>query len=265
MLKLPDVTLLMIETREYELARLAVEDCMKAAEFGEVLVISDDGWPVMETHGNNTVRYHTIKDPPSKVDWCRALWFEAPPQLRTSHVLQIQWDSWICDPEIWSDDFLKYDYIGAPWWYKDGKNVGNSGFSLVSTALKRYICDRRWQFPCDTSVEDDLLCRKYRPALEDAGFVWAPEWVAHNFAFECCRPSKHSRHFGFHAAFNFPEVLDRVRLKERVRAMIRSPYISRGYMMKALAEHHLTLIKDLLTEIDADEQALPVQSDLSSV
>ena len=139
---------------------------------------------------------------------------------------------------MWRDEFLCYDYIGAPWWYKDGKNVGNGGFSLVSTRLKRFISDRRDKFPCDTSVDDDLLCRVYRPALETAGFIWAPEPVAHDFAFECCRPGPTSRHFGFHAMFNWPEVLSEDARVERLAIACKSPYIRDGYMMKMLHQKH---------------------------
>jgi hypothetical protein len=47
----------------------------------------------------------------------------------------------IVRPELWSNDFLEYDYIGAPWMYSDtsyitdeGEHVpvGNGGFCLRS-------------------------------------------------------------------------------------------------------------------------------------
>ena len=41
MLKLPDVTLVLIETREHALAKLALEDCEARAEFGDILVFTD--------------------------------------------------------------------------------------------------------------------------------------------------------------------------------------------------------------------------------
>jgi hypothetical protein len=40
-LKLPDVTLVMIETREHELANLAVRDCLAGAKFADVLIFTD--------------------------------------------------------------------------------------------------------------------------------------------------------------------------------------------------------------------------------
>lgn len=248
-LQLPDVTLVMVETREHDLARMAIEDCLRAADFGNVLIVTDNPGRIVNSTllGLIEARVKIVPDWPDKLGWSRSWWFDVPPLLKTSHTLNIQWDSWISDPSMWRDDFLKYDYIGAPWWYKDGKNVGNGGFSLVSSRLKRYIFDRRGIYPCDTSVDDDLLCRKYRPQLELAGFQWAPERVAHDFAFECCRPSKDSKHFGFHGMFNWPAVLDRERLVERVKIALQSDYITKpgGYILKAFYENNPELMKEL--------------------
>jgi Protein of unknown function (DUF5672) len=249
-LSLPDVTLVCVETREHELAALAVADCMQAAEFGDVLVLTDKP----SCFPQDGVRFHAVPDWPSKLGWSRSWWFDVPPLLRTRQTLNIQWDSWIWDTAMWDDQFLAYDYIGAPWWYKDGKNVGNGGFSLVSTRLKRYIADRRWEYPCDTAVDDDLLCRKYRPRLEQAGFRWAPERVAHQFAFECCRPSHTSRHFGFHAMFNWPEVLEPDKVNDRLRLAFASPGIRGSYIMKAFCQKHPGIIAALQRQVIAEEE-----------
>jgi len=250
-LKLPDVTLVCVETREHELARMAIEDCLAAAEFGDVLILTDKPDKFTFSYRPGQIpRVHIVPDWPEKIGWSRAWWFEVPPLLRTRQTLNIQWDSWIVEPSMWRDEFLDYDYIGAPWWYKDGKNVGNGGFSLVSTRLKRYVSAHRDKYPCDTSADDDLLCRKYRPQLEEAGFVWAPEHIAHDFAFECCRPSPTHRSFGFHALFNWGAVLDEARLRERIEAVLRSPQLGRpeSYQLKFFCERNPQLVKELLKE-----------------
>ena len=46
--------------------------------------------------------------------------------INSEHVLVIQDDGHIVNPDIWDDNFLDYDYIGAPWpteynLEKDGK------------------------------------------------------------------------------------------------------------------------------------------------
>ena len=99
-LKLLDVTLVMVETREHELAKLAVEDCLKVAEFGDVLILTDK--PDLFS-GLTSVRFHQVPDWPEKIGWSRAWWFEVPPLLRTKQTLNIQWDSWISNATAWRD------------------------------------------------------------------------------------------------------------------------------------------------------------------
>lgn len=222
---LPDVTLVMIETREHELASLAIDDCLAKAMFGDVLIFTDKP-EFFKGQG----RIEHVPDWPEKIGWSRHTWQGVSPHLKTSHALCIQWDSWIIDPDMWRTENLRYDYIGAPWWHKDGKNVGNGGFSLRSTRLMRYLRLHRDKFPCTTALDDDQLCRQYRPALQELGFEWAPEKVAADFAFECVR-DKTAHHFGFHACFNFGIVLDHGRLLERARIMQKSEYIKRSSHM----------------------------------
>jgi hypothetical protein len=140
---------------------------------------------------------------------------------------------------MWTDDFLAYDYIGAPWWYTDGMNVGNGGFCLRSTALMRYIRKHRDRYPCLHDLDDDLYCRKYRPRLQADGFQWAPDDLAFRFAIEVESHKKRDGHFGFHAAYNFDFGcgFDRERILERARVMLQSrhmtvthPYFWHGFI-----------------------------------
>jgi hypothetical protein len=240
MLNLPDVTLIMIETRQHELANLAVQDCIRQANFGDVLVFTDRA--SMFDVGRDCI---IVDDFPDKLGWCQFVWLEVPRFVRTKHCLFIQWDSWIMDPDKWTDDFMDYDYIGSPWWYKDGKNVGNSGFSLKSTALIRHVRKNADRYPCVSTLEDDLMCRTYRSKLEQDGFIWATEKVATEFAFEVKRPTPDSRHFGFHAMHNWGYVLDPERLMERARIASRSPYITQNsWMWDRLCQRNPDLVKD---------------------
>jgi len=225
-LKLPDVTLVLIETREHDLARLALEDCENKAEFGDVLVFTDR--PNLFMRADR--RIVAVPDWSEKIGWSKCSWYDVPLHMRTSHALCIQWDSWIVAPEMWRDEYLDYDYIGAPWWYKDGMNVGNGGFCLRSTPFMRFIRQHRDEFPCICDLDDDLYCRKYRSQLQDAGFEWAPEQLAQDFAFETVRPDKDARHFGFHASYNFDYGCEgnEQRLLERMTLMARSEYITKS-------------------------------------
>jgi len=222
MLRLADVTLVAVDTVAHELTRMAVEECLEHIDFGEVLIFSDE----------------PIKVAGARYQWCGATnkedslhfrWVEVPQFVRTSHYLTVEWDSWITDPGMWWPEFLDFDYIGAPWgWYVDGMNVGNGGFSLRSARLAQFVARRPDQFP-HLSVEDCALCRTYRPALEQEGFRWADEATASDFAVEHTVVAGHDRHFGFHGVFNWPFVLSRPRIRERMRHfngyVIRHPHL----------------------------------------
>lgn len=238
MLNLPNVTLVLIETRQHDLGLMALQECERRVKFGDVIVLTDR--PIMFLHQSR--RVYLVEDWPDKLGWSRCFWTDLAPLLSTSHALNIQWDSWVVDTGMWHNDFLKYDYIGAPWWYKDGMNVGNGGFCLRSTKFIRFAREHRAEFPVTTALDDDLFCRKYRPKLQDYGFEWAPEALAFDFAFECVRPSPNSRHFGFHAAYNFEfgcegnrtRVLERAKIMEKCDYMTKSnPYIWKGLLEKS--------------------------------
>ncbi len=116
------------------------------------------------------------------------MWYELPDHIKTKWAINIQWDSWIVNADCWTDEFLKYDYVGAPWWYNDNHNVGN-GCALRSLALMQFLKANKESFPLSISQEDHLIGRVYRPALEESGFKWPSEMLASRFSVECTRPS----------------------------------------------------------------------------
>lgn len=219
-LRLPDVTLVMIDTQCHELARLAMEDSLRDIEFGDAVIFSDE--PI-EVGGTRWVK---VPKWPNIAECSHFMWYQLPDHIETKWAINIQWDSWIVDVSCWTDEFLRYDYVGAPWWYDDNLNVGN-GCALRSRSLMRFLQANRERFPLSISQEDHLIGRVYRPALEDGGFKWPSETLASRFSLECTRPSNDSRHFMFHDSFNFPSVLEGERLAERVRLMRANPAIAR--------------------------------------
>jgi hypothetical protein len=237
MFKLPEVTLVMIETREHELAHLAVLDCVRQVDFGEVLIFTDipEKFASLYTdvgayilHGSNQrVRCISVPDWPSKLGWCQFHMHGVGAHLRTAFALGIQWDSWITDTHQWTDEFLRYDYIGGPWNYKDGMNVGDGGFELRSTALLRYLRKHQARFPCTNERDDELVCRTYRNALMDDGFEWAPEALARRFSAPVGRDLS-QRMFGFHslAGFWYGCKGDQEKFLERARILARSKHLS---------------------------------------
>jgi Protein of unknown function (DUF5672) len=236
---LPDVTLVCVDTICHELAALAVADCLNVARLGGVVIHSDNSQPferALVTIGftDNDPRITFVKtEPLAGLDAVmRYLWYEVPRHIETSHVLIVQWDSGIIDPSLWSDAFLQYDYIGAPWgWHGDAHEVGNGGFSLRSTRLMRFVDERRELFPFG-NPEDDVLCRRYRPTLEKNGFCFAPQDVALRFSFE--RTGYMGRHFGYHGVFNWPRVFSVAAMRERIMLMLGNSYLNRPQHLQEL-------------------------------
>jgi hypothetical protein len=202
-LELP-IAVVLVHDVEHDAARMALVDTLAQITPRQVLVFTDDP----EKIRIEGAEYHYFNGH-SVVAAARAVWYDVPPLLRTSHYLSIQSDSWVLDASIWTDEFLEYDYIGAPWpvgngglWdklgYTKGRNVGNGGFSLVSTRFARRIAETKDRYPL-IMPGDDSLCRRYRPALEVEGFRWAPEELAARFSFEFTMPPDAGT-FGFHGA-----------------------------------------------------------------
>jgi hypothetical protein len=226
---LPNVTLFCIYNVAHDLTVKALEDCCREVRFGDVKLFTDvvpntlppnHPWLVMKKFADHG-------------EMCRFHHYEFPKYIETSHVLSFQWDGFIINPSVWSDGFLEYDYVGAPWWYAD-RNVGNGGFCLRSKNIIDFLAANEADFP---HPEDHWLCREYRPRLPQ--FKWAPEEIAARFSVESV-PVK-EKTFGFHSAFNFPEVLSRDDLAYRVKLCDDDPYV-RG-------THGYTRLKDRVKQL----------------
>lgn len=131
--------------------------------------------------------------------------------IESSHILLVQYDGYVLDASAWTDEFLEYDYIGAPWTYTDGRNVGNGGFSLRSTRLHQVLASD--PFITVGSPEDEIICRLFRGYLETHhGIKYAPEALAHRFSYEMHRPKQKT--FGFHNTF-FPPYKEPIVLQHK--------------------------------------------------
>jgi hypothetical protein len=229
MLTLPDVTLVCIDGAYHDLSALAMQTCLKHATFGDVMTFSDR--PILREAANMMCRINSLDDA------MRVLWYTVPQVVKTSHFLVMQWDSWIINPQQWFNEFLAYDYIGAPWGYPH-YNIGNGGFSLRSTRLARFLAGNKLAYPIH-HPEDDWLCRMYRHGLETKGFRWPPDDMALRFSFECTGPVDAGKHFGFHCLRNFPYVMKREELAERLYMCPDSIKRSNDYAIAVKLGQHL--------------------------
>ena len=181
MIQLPQVTLVVIDCVQYERARKSLIHCSSSIQFGSVKLLThferDDPYVVRIDQITSIEQYSdfVINRLHNYVD--------------TDYVLVAQWDGFVWHPELWTNEFLQYDYIGAPWptsllgqGIPKHYNVGNGGFSLRSKRLIEFLANN----PNLThhKFEDVMISQWNRAYLEASGFKFAPESLAKQFSLE---------------------------------------------------------------------------------
>lgn len=141
-----------------------------------------------------TVLVDTITSYEQYMDFCI---FGADEHFDTDFALVVQMDSFVANPNAWSDEFFEYDYIGAPWQeplhpglpdsyktpYTKDLLVGNGGFSLRSKNLYSALKKVEKQRPYNEG-EDVFICLNARKELQSLGVKFAPYEIAKKFSVE---------------------------------------------------------------------------------
>lgn len=196
MLKLSNVTLIALTSIKYEATMKALEYSCRGIEFGAVKIASHEkpeNLPDFITH-EYTEKMSDIDE------WNYAAIYNLGKHIDTEFAILIHDDGFIVNPESWRDEFLEYDYIGAPWpmpvddySYRDntGKiiRVGNS----VSLRSKRLIdlpveLNLEWKKFNGFYNEDGFICVNYRHIYLEHGMKFADIDVAKYFSHETMIP-----------------------------------------------------------------------------
>ena len=223
MTELSDVTLISVDTTDNLDGTLkGIYTSMMGINFGAVKLITtkeqikkntdlkEEGItleePVREIKNYNDYNYYVI--------YC------LHNHVETSHCLLVQPDGFVLFPDKWDDEWLKYDYIGAPWpLVKDSyidpfgnqHQVGNGGFCLRSKKLlevptkvevpwETNNSDFYWMPPGVVNYhEDGNICVHNRHIFVEQGCEFAPVDVAVRFSQENRIPECEGiTPFGFH-------------------------------------------------------------------
>jgi len=193
--RLKDVTLICVDCVNYGEAVAAIRKSMAECDFAAVKFITDKQ---LKFEGIEVINISPIR---SKDEYSYFMIKELHKYFNTEYVLVVQADGYVLNGKSWLPEFLEYDYIGAPWLYNDGKNVGNGGFSLRSRKLQDVLGVDR--FIDIVSPEDEVIARLYRTYLEQKyGIRFPPEDLADKFAYELRTPIYDT--FGFHGKFHKP-------------------------------------------------------------
>jgi len=209
-LNLKDVTAFCIDDISPSKAYEVLGDAAQKINFGAVKLFSshDGPWPTekLERPINSLYDYSlfTINELKNHID--------------TEFALCIQRDGYPVNVNAWTDRFLKFDYIGAPWFWvpaylRDktcsvGRCVGNGGFSIrskkIMEAASKYDFSTRWKElraldkeaqDKDILNEDVFICREIASDLEAEGIQFAPVELAAFFSVE---NMMYTGQFGFH-------------------------------------------------------------------
>ena len=132
--------------------------------------------------------------------------------IDTDHVITIQYDSCIINGDLWSQDFLSFDYIGSPWPNLSINRAGCGGFSFRSQKL-RELCSKLEYIKTEIKIldnEDYFACVTNYGLLCDKGVKFAPVNLARKFCVEHPIPEKWHDYndlstydsFAFHGEFN---------------------------------------------------------------
>ena len=133
--------------------------------------------------------------------------------IKTEFCLIVQPDGWIINEKNWKEEFLNYDYIGAPchaafienkliqnykWvtnYSNDTKIIQNGGFSLRSKKLlespSKFGAMYHYTDVTDFQNEDVQLTGIFKSQLEELGINFAPIHLAKNFSLEYIGPYFH--------------------------------------------------------------------------
>jgi len=192
---LPGVTLCAATSVNLAATVAALRRCLEQVDVADCLLLSDRA----EAAGHPGIRHIPIPPLRSSADYSHFMLTGLADHVATEHVLVVQWDGFIIDPAAWSDDFLAFDYVGAPWpHFIDGHDVGNGGFSLRSRRLLDACRAPGFTAHCP---EDVAIGRTNREWLEQHHAIrFADLATAARFAFE--RMPVTGPTFGFHGAFN---------------------------------------------------------------
>jgi hypothetical protein len=213
-MKLEDVTLISVCGDEKFLDQIikAADICSQNVNFGATKILSN-----IEIQ----CEYEVVKIPRlDKLAYSKFMMYELRKYVTTEFCLTFQGDGFIINPHLWNNEFLDYDYIGAPWVNEKYNNVGNGGFSLRSQkflqAAETLEYNSKIQFqnhvPAGELItpEDWFICNYNFNAMKKMGVNFSNINIAYKFAVE--HPSIHKffdrnnlktyNSFGFHGHFN---------------------------------------------------------------
>lgn len=203
MISLPDVTLVVVTSVKIEQNVKALIKSMEGIEYGAIKFISN-----IKPDLPNSVEYISC-DPLTYDGFSEYTFLKLWKHIDTSHCLLVHHDGFVVRSDLWTDEFLTTDYLGAPWPFSetsyltdegDHVDVGNGGLCLRSrkflelpTKLGLSLTQRQGFYN-----DDGNFCVYYRKTFLDNGIVYGSKELASKFSTETWIPGLSQPSFGFH-------------------------------------------------------------------
>jgi hypothetical protein len=209
MLSLPNVTLVAVSSVELEENLLALSLSSFAIEFYEIKFLTSA--PIRPQNPNIKIE---LIPPLDFLGYSKFILGDLDRYIDTPYCLIIQADGFVLNPERWQDQFLQYDFIGAPW--PDYLNlqpdnnildmkknrVGNGGFSMRSKKLLAETAKINFDYLSFPSLSEDLIvCHFMYEKMIGAGIKFPKPELAAQFSVESPNASfgqSPNTSFGFH-------------------------------------------------------------------
>jgi hypothetical protein len=179
MIDLSNVTLLSINTHAPEMSVRALQYSSKEIKFKNKKILSN------RIPGNlpDDIEFIQIPEFHTREQYSDFVMNNLGEYVDGEFAMMIHDDGFVINPQHWSDDFLKYDYIGAPWpgpiEQTEGR-VGNGGFCIRSKKLIDF-CKTIKAEPGHDDWTIGVVQNEY---LKEQGFTFAPVQVAMKFSLE---------------------------------------------------------------------------------
>ncbi|MBT3799608.1 MAG: hypothetical protein HOG05_00505 [Bacteroidetes bacterium] len=190
---IPNVTLVSVATTEVEATSKALEYSTNSLKFDRVLLVSH-----FDPNPDSDIYEYIQIEPFENVgEWGKFIVFDLYKFIDTDFIILVHADGFIVNHEKWDNEFLKYDYIGAPWpipkdnfsyrdYYGNIIRAGNS-VSIRSSKLLRMPSEigLDWNnMPHEFFHEDGFIAVHNRHILQDEGIKFAPLSIAVRFSRE---------------------------------------------------------------------------------
>lgn len=137
--------------------------------------------------------------------------------VSTDFGLLFQDDGYPLNPEMWRDEFMEYDYVGAPLpldaniMFDPVDRIGGGGFTLRSKKLMDYT--KTIPYPDqygNHNNEDTIIVMEYRHKLKENGMKICPHNIARHFVIQNAIDDDHTvfNTFGYHGRDGKLDVVD---------------------------------------------------------